>query len=165
MSTEFSDSPMRTDGSVTDVEYSGVDPGKRCAASERIGFAHTGIQRLDRHKRESVARRQETRDGIDGPLEASTLLDLVVELQRNNEQLRDENRRLEREKSELARQLERRGRERQYVLDHYEHRLREANEKVERQPDDTGAETRPGRLVDALVARVTPDAPSDFLRR
>jgi hypothetical protein len=156
MSTEFSDASMRTDGSVTDVAHSGVDPGKRRAGIGR-GLTHVEIGSLDRVERESVAKRRATRDGVDGPLDASTLLDLVVELQRDNEQLCKENRRLERENSQLARQLERRGRERQYVLDHYEDRLREANRELEGEPDESGAETRPGQVVDALVSRVTPD--------
>jgi len=147
---------MRSDGSVTDVAHSGADPGKRCAAIGPCGLTHVEIESLG-DERECAAKGRTTRDGVDAALQASTLLDLVVELQRNNERLRDENRRLERENSELARQLERRGRERQYVLDHYEHRLREATEEVERQPDESGAETRPGRLVDTLVSRVTPD--------
>ena len=157
MSTEFSDSSTSADGSITDVANSAVDHGKRRAGIGPCGFTHVEIESLDRNERDSVEKRQAIYDGVDGPLDASTLLDLVVELQRDNEQLRDENRRLEREKSELAQQLERRGRERQYVLDHYENRLREANQELERETDDSGAETRPGRIVDALVSQVTLD--------
>ena len=164
MSAEFSDPPVCGDGSATDSHERGTVCGVQ---SDDLGpreSGPSGAAPSDTDERGSVSDQRVDRDSVDPALQASTLLDLVVELQRDNEQLRETVRRLEEENSRLAQKLERRGRERQYVLDHYEHRLRDANQELEQEKEDSGAETRPGRLVDALVSRVT-QLVSGFRRR
>jgi hypothetical protein len=164
MSAEFSDPPVCGDGSASDTHERGTVCGVQSDDLGARGSGSNGAAPSDTGERGSVSDQRVDRDSVDPALQASTLLDLVVELQRDNEQLRETVQRLEEENSRLAQKLERRGRERQYVLDHYEHRLRDANQELEEEKEDSGAETRPGRLVDALVSRVTQLVP-DFRRR
>jgi hypothetical protein len=166
MSAEFSDPPVCGDGSASDTHERGTvcgvqsdDAGARETGPNGAATLDTGERGTVSDQRGTVSDQRVDRDSVDPALQASTLLDLVVELQRDNEQLRETVRRLEEENSRLAQKLERRGRERQYVLDHYEHRLRDANQELEQEKEDSGAETRPGRLVDALVSGVAERVP------
>ncbi|WP_256546205.1 hypothetical protein [Halobellus inordinatus] len=92
-------------------------------------------------------------DGGVQSLDASALLDRIVELERANQRLREQNERLERKAERLACDLDHRRLAHGYTIDDYERRLETANRELAEQ--DAGAETRPGRLVDAVVGRLT----------
>ncbi|QCC46247.1 hypothetical protein DV707_00295 [Halobellus limi] len=164
VASAYRDEPRRGAGA-TDVRQAATDVRRADITDDRRASAIHRRRPTDRDDCGSTASHRAPLDSVDVTLQASTLLDLVVELQRENERMREKAKRLERENTRLARQLDRRGREQQYVLDQYEHRLKEANQELEAERERSGAETRPGRLVDALVSRATPDERPEFLRR
>jgi hypothetical protein len=91
-------------------------------------------------------------DGGVQSLDAPALLDRIVELERANQRLRERNERLEQKAERLACDLDQRRLAHGYTIDDYERRLESANRELAEQ--GAGAETRLGRLVDAVVGRL-----------
>jgi len=91
-------------------------------------------------------------DGESQSFDVPALLARIAELERANQRLREKNERLEREAERLACDLDHRRLAHGYTIDDYERRLESANRELAEQ--SAGAETRPGRLVDAVVGRL-----------